>query len=213
MINVLIVDDHPSIGEGTKVIIEQQADMQADMIVESEQVLDRLKEKNYDVYVVDLFMPKLNGVDLAKAILRIDPDAVILIYTGYDVMQHYTLIMDAGVAGFISKTASSEQLITAIRCALRGEVMIPLQLLRQVINAERRSLGIDHPKNIADVVLSSREREILREVAKGLTNVVIAQNLKMSQRTVELSLTKVFTKLGVSSRIEAYLRAEEYELL
>lgn len=213
MINILVVDDHPSIGEGTKVIIEQQEDMKADVINESEKVVDWLSERKYDVYVVDLFMPKLNGVELAKAILRGDPDAVILIYTGYDIMTHYNLMMDAGVTGFISKTASSEQLITAIRCALRGEVVVPLQLLRQLRNAEIRTLGIEDHPNLADVVLSTRERQILSQVAEGLTNRAIGLNLNMSQRTIESSLTKVFTKLGVSSRIEAYLKAKEYELL
>ena len=213
MIKVLVVDDHPSLGEGTKAIIEQQDDMKADVMTESEKVIDRLTEKKYDVYVVDLFMPKLNGTELAKTILRVDPDAIILIYTGYDIMTYYNMMMAEGVSGFISKTATAEQLITAIRCALREEVVIPLQLLKQLRRVESRPSTDEAQESLSDIILSEREQQILQQVAAGLTNATIALNLNMSQRTIELSLTKVFTKLGVGSRTEAYIKAQEYGLL
>lgn len=213
MIKVLVVDDHPSLGEGTKAIIEQQDDMKADVMTESEKVIDRLTEKKYDVYVVDLFMPKLNGTELAKTILRVNPDAIILIYTGYDIMTYYNMMMAAGVSGFISKTATAEQLITAIRCALREEVVIPLQLLKQLRRVETRPSTDEVQESLSDIILSEREQQILEQVAAGLTNAAIALNLNMSQRTIELSLTKVFTKLGVGSRTEAYIKAQEYGLL
>lgn len=213
MINILIVDDHPSIGEGTKVIIEQQADMKADVMTESEKVIERLTEKQYDIYVVDLFMPKLNGAELAKEILQMDPDAMILIYTGYDIMTHYNMMMAAGVSGFISKTATAEQLITSIRCALREEVVIPLQLLKQLRRVETRPTTDEAQESLSGIILSEREQQILEQVAAGLTNAAIALNLNMSQRTIELSLTKIFTKLGVGSRTEAYIKAQEYGLL
>lgn len=213
MINLLIVDDHPSIGEGTKAIIEQQADMKADVMTESEKVIDRLTEKKYDMYVVDLFMPNLNGTELAKAILRVDPDAIILIYTGYDIMPHYNMMMAAGVSGFISKTATAEQLITAIRCALREEVVIPLQLLKQLRRVEAGPSTDDGQKKLGDITLSNREQQILDQVGEGLKNSVIAQNLNMSRRTIELGLTKIFSKLDVGSRTEAYKKAREYGLL
>lgn len=213
MINILIVDDHPSIGEGTKAIIEQQADMKADVMTESEKVIDRLTEKKYDIYVIDLFMPKLNGTELTKLILRMEPDAIILIYTGYDVMMYFNMMMAAGVSGFISKTATAEQLITGIRCALREEVVIPLQLLKQLRREEAVPSTDDGQKKLGDITLSNREQQILDQVGEGLKNSVIAQNLNMSQRTIELGLTKIFSKLDVSSRTEAYVKAQEYGLL
>ena len=113
MIRVLIVDDHPAVGEGTKNIIDQQVDMQAMIISESNQVIHVLKENQYDVYLLDLYMPKINGLELTKMILQVEPDAIVLIYTGFDVIAHYNLLIEAGVSGFVSKTSSSEQLITA----------------------------------------------------------------------------------------------------
>lgn len=213
MINVLVVDDHPSIGEGTKMIINQQTDMKADVMTESEKVIGQIKDRKYDVYVIDLFMPKLSGTELTKAILRVNPDAIILIYTGYDIMTHFNLMMDAGVTGFISKTTTAEQLITAIRCALREEVVIPLQLLKQLRRVEAGPSQGEKQVNLSDITLSDREQKILGQVSAGLTNAAIAKDLNMSQRTIELSLTKIFTKLGVSSRTEAYIKAQEYGLL
>ncbi|MBE1555113.1 response regulator transcription factor [Sporosarcina limicola] len=212
-INVLIVDDHPTVGEGTKVIIEQQEDMKADVIVDSERVKDILKQEKYEIYLVDLYMPKLNGIELSKIILQIDPDAIILIYTGFDIMSHYNLLIELGVAGFISKTATQEQLITAIRCVLREEAVIPLQLLKQLRRGETGPSTNEGQQNLGDITLSNIEQQILDEVSKGLTNNAIALNLSMSQRTIEHHLTKIFTKLGVGSRTEALLKAREYGLL
>ena len=118
MIKVLIVDDHPAVGEGTKAIIEQEEDIQAEVILDSENILEVINKDHYDVYLLDLYMPKLNGIELSKVILQNDPDATILIYTGFNIAEHYNLLIEAGVSGFISKTETKEQLITAIRCAL-----------------------------------------------------------------------------------------------
>ena len=132
MIKVLIVDDHPAVGEDTKAIIEQEEDIQAKVILDSENILEVINKDHYEVYLLDLYMPKLNGIELSKVILQNDPDATILIYTGFNIAEHYNLLIEAGVSGFISKTETKEQLITAIRCALREEAVIPLQLLKQL---------------------------------------------------------------------------------
>ncbi|MFB6467471.1 response regulator [Cytobacillus sp. Hz8] len=213
MIHVLIVDDHPAVGEGTRAIIEQESDMKADVITDSEQVIHTIQNKSYEVYLIDLYMPKLNGLGLTKLILQHDPDATILIYTGFDIVTHYNLLIDAGIAGFISKTATREQLVTAIRCALRDEAVIPLQLLKQLRRVETGPTTNEGLQNLGDITLSSKEQQILDGIAKGLTNKAIAINLSMSQRTIEYNLTKIFSKLGVSSRTEALMKAKEFGLL
>ena len=164
-------------------------------------------------YLIDLYMPKLNGIELTKLILQKDPDAVVLIYTGFDIVAHYNLLIESGVSGFISKTATKEQLITAIRCALREEVVIPLQLLKQLRRVDTSPTTKEGQHNLGAISLSSKEQQILMEVEKGLTNKAIAINLSMSQRTIEYNLTKIFSKLGVSSRTEALMKAREFGLL
>ena len=213
MIRVLIVDDHPAVGEGTKNIIDQQVDMQAMIISESNQVIHVLKENQYDVYLLDLYMPKINGLELTKMILQVEPDAIVLIYTGFDVIAHYNLLIEAGVSGFVSKTSSSEQLITAIRCALREEAVIPVQLLKQLRRGDAAPFTDEAQQSLGDMTLTLKEQQILEGIAKGKKNKEIAHNLAMSQRTIEYNLTKIFTKLGVASRTEALLKAQEFGLL
>ena len=213
MINVLIVDDHPAVGEGTRAIIDLEDDMQANVIADSDKYLDAISKEKYEVYLIDLYMPKLNGIELTKLILQKDPDAVVLIYTGFDIMSHYNLLIESGVSGFISKTATKEQLITAIRCALREEVVIPLQLLKQLKRVDTSPTTKEGQHDLGAISLSSKEQQILEGVEKGLTNKAIAINLSMSQRTIEYNLTKIFSKLGVNSRTEALMKAREFGLL
>lgn len=213
MINILIIDDHPAVGHGTKSIIEQEEDMKAKIITDIENFSDIIKEDNYEVYLVDLYMPKINGIELTKMILQFDPDATIIIYTGFDLVSHYNLLIEAGVSGFISKTATQVQLITAIRCALREEAVISFQLLKQLRRVDSAPSTNEGHQNLGDITLSSKEQEILDRISKGLTNKAIAIDLSMSQRTIEYHLTKIFSKLSVSSRIEALLKAEEFGLL
>lgn len=213
MINILIVDDHPAVGEGTKAIIEQEEDMEANIINNIDNVSDIMKKEKYDIYLVDLYMPKVNGIELTKMILQVDPDAIIIIYTGFDLVSHYNLLIEAGVAGFISKTATPEQLITAIRCALREEVVIPLQLLKQLRRVDTAPSTNEGLQNLGNITLSNKEQKILDGIARGLTNKALATELHLSQRTIEYNLTRIFSKLGVGSRTEALLKAKEFGLL
>ena len=213
VINVLIVDDHPAVGEGTRAIVDQEDDMRATVITDHEKYLNAISEEKYEVYLIDLYMPKLNGIELTKLILQKDPDAVVLIYTGFDIMSHYNLLIESGVSGFISKTATKEQLITAIRCALREEVVIPLQLLKQLKRVDTSPTTKEGQHNLGAISLSIKEQQILEGVENGLTNKAIAINLSMSQRTIEYNLTKIFSKLGVNSRTEALMKAREFGLL
>ena len=115
---------------GTKALIETE-DICADVLFDSAEYLSCITKK-YDVYLVDLFMPNLNGLEVTKGILKHDPDAAIIIYTGFDIEPHFNLLLENNISGIISKTASKEQMITTIRCAKRKEVVIPLGLFRQL---------------------------------------------------------------------------------
>ncbi|TQR16317.1 response regulator [Psychrobacillus soli] len=213
MIEVLIVDDHPSVSEGTKVLIDQEKDMNATVMTNSLEVIDHLQQATYQVYLIDLYMPDLNGLELMKLIRETEPESIILIYTGFDIDQHYNLLMEANVSGFLSKTATGEQIITAIRCALREEVVLPLSLLRQLRRTEVPTSVLEEETPLVNIRLTEKEQAILREIENGYTNKIIARNLTMSQRTVEHHLTKIFSKLGVESRMEAVSKAKEHQLL
>lgn len=213
MIKVLIVDDHPSVSEGTKVLIDQEKDMNATVLTSSLEVMEHLQQTSYDVYLIDLYMPDLNGLQLLKLIREKEPESIILIYTGFDIDQHFNLLMEAKVSGFLSKTAIGEQIITAIRCALREEAIIPLSLLHQLKRMDMSASIYSEVMPLVNIRLTEKEQSILMEIEKGYTNKIIAKKLSMSQRTVEHNLTKVFSKLGVESRMEAVLKAKEHHLL
>ncbi|MFG6119012.1 response regulator transcription factor [Thalassobacillus sp. B23F22_16] len=213
MNRVLIVDDHPAVGEGTKAMLEQEQDIQVDVISNSKDTKKYIEKYNYDVLLFDLYMPGLNGVELAKKVRQNYPDLVILIYTGFDLSTHFNMLVEADISGFVSKTASKEELVTVIRCALRDEVVIPLHLFKQLRRTEAcPSNQIDSPVG-TDISLNEKEQSILQEIAAGLTNREIAQKLHMSQRSVEYTLTGIFNKLNVRSRTEALLQAQELGLI
>ncbi|MBM7555036.1 response regulator transcription factor [Thalassobacillus pellis] len=213
MRKVLIVDDHPAVGEGTKAMLEQEEDIEVNVIEKSTEAEGELEDISYDVLLLDLYMPGLNGVELAKKLRKTYPDLTILIYTGFDLSTHFNMLVEADISGFVSKTATKDELVTAIRCALRDEVVIPLHLFRQLRRTEACSnLEVQSPEGLS-ISLNEKEQSILQEIAAGLTNRETAQKLHMSQRSVEYTLTGIFNKLNVRSRTEALLQAQELGLI
>ncbi|WP_242321182.1 response regulator transcription factor [Bacillus cereus group sp. BfR-BA-01312] len=209
MISVLVVDDHVAVGLGTKALIERYDDIEADVYHDSEEIREVMHNKQYDVYLIDLQMPKINGLELSKYILSVQPEAAILIFTGFDVLAHYNLLIDNGVLGVLSKTSSEKEVVNAIRHAVKKEVVLSHQLVRQLRIVENASnINVEgEMKNI--ISLNDEEKMILVEVGKGKTNRELAEILNLSQRSVEYKLTDIFHKLQVSSRMEAVQKAKE----
>ncbi|MEC2711786.1 response regulator transcription factor [Bacillus cereus] len=209
MISVLVVDDHVAVGLGTKALIERYDDIEADVFHDSEEIREVMHNKQYDVYLIDLQMPKINGLELSKYIISVQPEAAILIFTGFDVLAHYNLLIDNGVLGVLSKTSSEKEVVNAIRHAVKKEVVLSHQLVRQLRIVENASnINVEgEMKNI--ISLNDEEKMILVEVGKGKTNRELAEILNLSQRSVEYKLTDIFHKLQVSSRMEAVQKAKE----
>lgn len=213
MIRILLVDDHPSVGEGTKNMIEQDTEMQVTVLMSGMEALELAAEENYDVMLFDLNMPVISGIELTKRMIKINPESRILIYTGYEISPNFNMLIESGVSGVVSKTASREQLLNAIRCVMRDEAVIPVSLLRQLRRREVRLNQGTNEKVMEEVSINEREQEILQEVASGSSNRDIASKLLMSQRTVEYNLTRIFEKLGVRSRSEAIVEARRLGLI
>lgn len=207
MINILLVDDHPAVIEGTKLLMEQEEDMRVYSALSVRQALEMTQKQKFDVMLFDLNMPEMSGIELAKKVLAKSPEATILIYTGNDFQNHFNLMVETEISGFLSKTANKEQLVTAVRCALRGEVIIPLGLMKQL---RRTTASINTNAHTSETTaISDKEREILREIAQGNSNKAIAETLHMSQRSLEYGLTNLFHKLNVKSRFEAAMKAKQ----
>ncbi|OAB47295.1 response regulator transcription factor [Paenibacillus antarcticus] len=211
MIHILLVDDHPAVMEGTRMILEQEGDISVDLANTAEEVLEMVGSQSFDVMLFDLHISDVNGIDLAKQVLEMNSNAIILIYTGFEINNHFNLMIETGIFGFIPKTTSREQLVTAVRCALRGEVILPLSLVKQL-----RRMTILGPEGIDEEIastISNKEYEILKEIAQGKSNKEIAEILHMGQRSLEYKLTNLFYKLKVKSRVEAAIKAKQMGVL
>ncbi|MHC0038153.1 response regulator transcription factor [Pseudoneobacillus sp. C159] len=207
MIRILLVDDHPLHVEGIKLIIETEQDMKVHIETSSIQALETVKTNSFDVMLFDLQMPEMDGFELTKKVIEVDPKAKILIYSGFEVYPHLEMLMDSGSIGFLSKNATKEQLIRAIRSALDNEMVIPFPLFKEIYN---RALPMIHLDNVSEKIqLNEKERAVLLQLVKGKKNKEIAQTLFVGQRSLEYCLTSLFQKLGVQTRIEAVVKAKE----
>ncbi|VXC41963.1 two-component response quorum-sensing regulator [Bacillus mycoides] len=212
MIQVLIVDDHVAVGMGTKALIEQEK-IKADVLFHSEEIQTHLNEKKYDVYLVDLYMPNLNGLEISKIILKEDPNAKIIIYTGFDIEPHFNLLIENGIMGIISKTASQESIINGIESVIRAEIVVPYQLFKQLRIQELHSNRNISKKGVLPISMNHREIEVLSYIEKGMTNKCIASTLNLSQRSIEYTITEIFNKLGAYSRVEAVKIAKQIGIM
>ncbi|WP_028400998.1 response regulator transcription factor [Ectobacillus panaciterrae] len=207
---ILLVDDHRSVVEGTKLLIESEKDMNVTIETDVYCVPDLVRLQNFDVILFDLYMPNMNGADLARKVLDLVPDAIILIYSGFEIAPHFNLLMESGISGFISKTSTREQVIQAIRSAARKEAIVPMQLLKQL---RRKEIVLESEKANEKTTITQKEDKLLRELAKGLSNKEISKTLLISQRSLEYSLTELFQKLKVNSRVEAIKKAKNLGIL
>ncbi|MDR6120428.1 MAG: response regulator transcription factor [Bacillus sp. (in: firmicutes)] len=207
---ILLVDDHRSVVEGTKMLIEAEPDMNVTIETDVYCVPDLVRLKTFDVILFDLYMPNINGADLARKVLEDVPDAVILIYSGFDIAPHFNLLMDSGVSGFVAKTSTREQLVQAIRSAARKEAIVPMHLLKQL---RRQEIVVQGDKANEKTTIGKKEETLLRELAKGHSNKEISKTLLISQRSLEYSLTELFQKLNVNSRVEAIKKSKSLGIL
>lgn len=209
MIKILVVDDHNLVGEGTKLLLEQEKDFNVTFVNSSKKALDILLTHTFDVFIFDLNMPQLNGQELAKEVSKISPKSSIIIYTGYDIEPHFNKLVSSGVSSFVDKVSSKEILIAAIRASLEGNSMMPINLLQQLKIPDNSINILEGYHLLKKYNLSKDEVETLKLVMAEKTNKEIAAELFISLRTVEYRLTNIFKKLNVNSRISAIKKIEE----
>ncbi|MGE7091388.1 response regulator [Lysinibacillus sp. NPDC048646] len=204
---MLIVDDHPIVLEGTKNLFKEDDDIVVDTESDATCVLQRIKEKPYHIYLIDINMPLENGITLARNIKAIQSNAAIILYTGDDITDYYSLILERKIEGILAKTASKEHILRTVRAIGSGEIVLPINFLDFLDNRFK----LQDAK--LDIHLNEKEKKILRLIAEGHTNRAIAIELNIPQRTTERYLTQLFTLLNVDSRTEAVDLAERMNLL
>jgi len=203
LINILVLDDHEAIGEGIKLLLEQEGDLHVTVVNSGEETLNILLQQTFDMFLFDVNMHFLNDLELLKRVQQLNPEVIKIIYTGYNIEPFFNVLVESGVSSFVSKTVSTENLIAAIRSALDGNAIIPVKLLRQLKIVESQKNKMEIMNQLIQYDLKKNELAVLQLVAVGKTNKEIAENLFVSLRTVEYRLTKIFKKLQVHSRKEA----------
>ncbi|KUF31087.1 regulator [Lysinibacillus sp. F5] len=206
MITMLIVDDHPIVLEGTKNLFQENDDIIIDTESDATCVIQRIKNKPYDIYLIDINMPLENGINLARNIKAFQSNAAVILYTGDDITDYYPLILERKIEGILAKTASKEQILRTVRAIANGEIVLPKNFLDFLDDKFKL-------QDAKDIHLNEKEKKILRLIAEGHTNKAIAIELNIPQRTAERYLTQLFSLLNVDSRTEAVNLAERMNLL
>ena len=212
-IKILLVDDHAVLRQGTRNLLEQEPDMQ--VVAEAddgEQAVQLATELKPDVVLMDIAMPKVDGITATKQIKEQCPEINVLILTAYDDDQFIFKLLEAGAAGYILKNVHSHELIAVVRAVQHGESVLHPRIARKVLDRFLPSSKKSR-EQISFGGLAQREVELLKLMTRGLSNKEIANEMGLSIRTVQGHVQQIFKKLGVSSRTEAVVYALKTDLV
>ncbi len=205
-ITILLADDHVLLRQGTRELLEREDDM---VVVgeagDGEEAVRLTAELHPSVIIMDIAMPKMNGIEATRRIKEIFPDSAVLILSAYDDDQYVFAILEAGAAGYLLKDVPSDELVEAIRAVHAGESILHPTIARKVVNRFASPQGLG-PAAVESDQLSDREMEVLKLAAQGMTNMEIAKELDLSVRTIQGHLSNIFSKMQVGSRTEAVIQ-------
>jgi DNA-binding NarL/FixJ family response regulator len=204
MIRVLIVDDHHVVRAGLQQLVGAAGDMEVvGAAANGREALDLAESTSPDVVLMDLSMPELDGTATTRELLRRNAETRIVVLTSFSDRERILDALEAGAVGYLLKDAVPDELIRGIRAASRGESPLDPKAASTVLSARVRNRS---------AVLTDREQEVLRLVASGLPNKLIARRLGISEQTVKKHLTSVYEHIGVSDRTQAALWAQRHGL-
>ena len=204
-IRLLIADDHPTFREGLSRLLEEEEDLECVAIsADGTEAVKLAKELRPDVAIIDVSMPNLDGIKATEQIKAACPDTAVLMVSAFDYQSYVLASLQAGASGYMSKDRPLHELISAIRLVRGGDSILDLKatdtIVHCLIDSGRGSkTGFDE--------LQSRELDVIKLAAKGMSSKDIADELFISERTVQTHLINIFRKLGVNTRTQAVLHA------
>ena len=209
-IRVLIADDQALVRDGFGMILDAQPDI--DVVAEAadgSEAIERARELRPDVVLMDIRMPGVDGIEATRRLLADDGGPRVLMLTTFDQNEYVYEAMKAGASGFLLKDVRREELVNAVRVVAAGDALLAPTLTRRLIEdfVRRPPPGSAPSGPIAD--LTDRESEVLRLIARGLSNAEIAAELVVSDATVKTHVARILSKLGLRDRIQAVVLAYE----
>ena len=212
MIGVVIADDQPLVRSGLKMILSGEPGIE--VVGEAEdgrQVLDVVARTRPDVVVMDVRMPQMDGIAATRQLTRTADTPKVLVLTTFDVDDVVYEALRAGASGFLLKDAPEERLVSAIRIVAEGSsVFAPTATKRLIEEFAGRHPTMTHGR-VAD--LTERELEVVKELAKGLSNTEIAMNLFVTENTVKTHIARILLKLGLRDRVQAVVWAYQHHVV
>ncbi len=209
-IRLLLADDHILLRQGTVALLRRERDIQ--VVAEAsngQEAVDLARQLKPDIVVMDVRMPVLSGIEATRRIRETLPDIQVLVLTAHDDDEYVFSLLEAGASGYLLKTAPISELVKAVRQVREGESPLDPSIAHKVVlhMSGKTKPGATPAPAGASEELTARELEVLHLLAQGLNNNAIAETLSISDRTVQAHLTNIFSKMHVSSRLEAVLTA------
>jgi DNA-binding NarL/FixJ family response regulator len=221
-VRLLLADDHAIAREGVKTMLTSEPDLKVvGEAKDGREALNLCWRLEPDLVLMDVRMPEINGLEATREIRVRCPNTNVLVLTTYEDPDYLFEAVRAGAAGYVIKDATKQELVDAIRRTLRGKNSLDHELAMRLLQhlgreAEQREPGLPRPKERLEPLpepLTPRELEIVRLLAKGLTNRQISQELTISAATVKVHIEHLLAKLKVSDRTQAAVRASQAGLL
>ncbi|PEN71791.1 response regulator [Bacillus toyonensis] len=210
MIKILVVDDHAFLRDAIRNILEDESDMKVVGEASSgDGVLGKVEECRPDCILMDINLPGKNGIEATELVKKNYPNCRVLVFTMYEHDEYLMDALQAGADGYLLKDSSSEQVVAAIRMLYRGGSVIHPRMTKKLITYHQQKMKLESNEN----ELTEREKEILFELVKGLSNKEIAEALYISDKTVKIHINKIFKKLNVKSRSQAVIYAVRNQLV
>jgi DNA-binding NarL/FixJ family response regulator len=209
-IRILLVDDHAVVRRGLRSFFDLVDDIE--VIGEAEdgvQAVEQARQLNPDVILMDLLMPKMDGVAATAAIKQDQPEVEVVALTSFIEEERVTSALEAGATGYLLKDADAEEVATAIRQAHAGEVTLDPAVARLLAQRMRERRTQTEPVE----PLTDREKEVISLLGRGASNKEIATALFITERTARTHVSNILGKLGLASRTQAALYAVEHKLV
>ena len=202
-IRVLIADDHAVVRQGLSVFLGTQDDIEVvGEAADGEQAVARVKELAPDIVLLDLLMPKLDGIGVIRALQSLDRKPAVIVLTSFTDDEKVFAALQSGAAGYLLKDVQPQELTEAIRRVSEGESLLAPSVAAKLV----RELQRREPRAVAND-LTDRETQVLTEIARGRSNKEIAQTLGIAEKTVKTHVGNILQKLNLADRTQAALYA------